>query len=73
MSHSLWTKYTVAAIPGSFALTMIFLPAYAFITPLLGFSTEYQGLVPRLWTDSAFYFTLILLPAICLSRDFFWK
>jgi phospholipid-transporting ATPase len=52
---------------------MVFLPAYAVVAPLLGFSTEYEGLVPRLWTDGVFYFTLILLPAICLSRDFFWK
>ncbi|KAI6112036.1 Ca-transporting ATPase [Pisolithus croceorrhizus] len=69
----LWTKYTVAAIPGSFVFTMIFLPLYAWIAPLLGFSTEYYGLVPRLWTDAVFYFMLLLVPFICLSRDFAWK
>ncbi|KAI6168614.1 Ca-transporting ATPase [Pisolithus thermaeus] len=69
----LWTKYTVAAIPGSFVFTMILLPLYAWIAPLLGFSTEYYGLVPRLWTDAVFYFMLLLVPFICLSRDFAWK
>ncbi|KAF8514608.1 aminophospholipid-transporting P-type ATPase [Gautieria morchelliformis] len=69
----LWTKYTVAAIPGSFAFTMVFLPLYALIAPLLNFSTEYEGIVPRLWGNLIFYFTLLLLPAICLSRDFAWK
>ncbi|KAG1716196.1 hypothetical protein ID866_936 [Astraeus odoratus] len=69
----LWTKYTVAAIPGSFVFTMIFLPLYAWIAPMLGFSTEYYGLVPRLWTDAVFYFLLLLVPMICLTRDFIWK
>ncbi|KAG9311983.1 hypothetical protein JVU11DRAFT_7253 [Chiua virens] len=69
----LWTKYTVAAIPGSFVFTMLFLPLYAWIAPMLGFSTEYYGLVPRLWTDAVFYFMLLLLPVVCLARDLAWK
>jgi phospholipid-transporting ATPase len=52
---------------------MIALPLYALIAPSLGFSTEYDGLVPRLFGDSVFYFTLLLLPALSLSRDFAWK
>lgn len=63
----------VAAIPGSFAFTMLFLPLYATVAPAIGFSTEYQGIVPRLWTDAVFYFSLLLVPAICLGRDFAWK
>lgn len=70
---SLWTKYTVAAIPGSFVFTMIFLPLYAVVAPAIGFSTEYAGLVPRLWTDAVFYFMLLLLPVVCLARDLAWK
>ncbi|KAF7800091.1 hypothetical protein EIP86_011334 [Pleurotus ostreatoroseus] len=69
----LWTKYTVAAIPGSFIFTMIFLPIYAVVAPAIGFSKEYKGIVPRLWGDGVFYFVLILLPIFCLSRDFVWK
>ncbi|EMD33044.1 aminophospholipid-transporting P-type ATPase [Gelatoporia subvermispora B] len=69
----LWTKYTVAAIPGSFVFTMLFLPLYAVVAPAIGFSKEYYGLVPRLWTDAVFYFMLILVPVICLTRDFVWK
>ena len=52
---------------------MVFLPLYALIAPALGFSTEYAGLVPRLWTDAVFYFMLLLLPALCLARDLAWK
>ncbi|TFK44439.1 calcium transporting ATPase [Crucibulum laeve] len=69
----LWTKYTVAAIPGSFIFTMLFLPLYAVIAPAIGFSTEYAGIVPRLWTNSVFYFVLIFIPIFCLARDFAWK
>ncbi|KAI0629096.1 phospholipid-translocating P-type ATPase [Trametes polyzona] len=69
----LWTKYTVAAIPGSFVFTMLFLPLYAVVAPAIGFSTEYRGIVPRLWTDAVFYFVLLLVPIFCLTRDFVWK
>ncbi|CUA74534.1 phospholipid-translocating ATPase [Rhizoctonia solani] len=69
----LWTKYTVAAIPGSFIFTMIFLPLYALAAPAIGFSTEYDGIVPRLWSNWVFYFTLLLLPSVCLLRDYVWK
>ncbi|KAL1411420.1 aminophospholipid translocase [Vanrija albida] len=68
-----WTKYTIAAIPGSFIFTMIALPLYAFIAPLLNFSLEYKGIVSRLWADVVFYFVLILFPIICLLRDYVWK
>lgn len=70
---SVWTKYTLAAIPGSFAFTMVALPVYALIAPHVHVSVVFEGLVPRLWADAVFYFTLILLPVICLTRDFVWK
>ncbi|KAG1759756.1 hypothetical protein EDD22DRAFT_782131, partial [Suillus occidentalis] len=62
-----------SVIPGSFIFTMLFLPLYAVVAPAIGFSTEYYGLVPRLWTDAVFYFVLILVPIVCLTRDFIWK
>jgi phospholipid-transporting ATPase len=61
------------AIPGSFVFTMLFLPIYVVLAPSIGFSLEYRGLDPRLFTDSVFWFTILLVPAICLSRDFVWK
>ncbi|KAI0752977.1 phospholipid-translocating P-type ATPase [Daedaleopsis nitida] len=57
-------------IPGSFVFTMLFLPVYAVVAPAIGFSTEYKGIVPRLWSDAVFYFVLILVPIVCLTRDF---
>lgn len=61
------------AIPGSFVFTMLFLPLYAVVAPAIGFSMEYQGIVPRLWTNSIFYFVLLYIPLLCLVRDFAWK
>jgi phospholipid-transporting ATPase len=69
----LWTRWTVLAIPGSFVLTIVFLPLYMLIAPAIGFSLEYQNLIPRLFTSAVFWFTIVVLPALCLSRDFTWK
>jgi len=69
----LWTKYTVAAIPGSLAFTMAFLPLYMIIAPAIGFSTEYLNIVPRLWSDPILWFSIIVFPALCLARDYAWK
>jgi len=52
---------------------MLFLPLYAVIAPAIGFSTEYLGIVPRLWTNAVFYYMLILVPALCLARDYTWQ
>jgi phospholipid-transporting ATPase len=61
------------AIPGSFLFTLIFLPIYAGVAPLIGFSLEYSGIVPRLWTNGIFYLMMLLVPAVCLARDYVWK
>jgi len=61
------------AIPGSFIFTMVALPIYALVAPLLNFSLEYRGIVPHLWTSGIFYLCLLLFPIICLSRDYVWK
>lgn len=52
---------------------MLFLPLYAVVAPAIGFSTEYLGIVSRLWTNGVFYFVLLVIPIFCLARDFAWK
>lgn len=63
----------LTAIPGSFAFTMVFLPFYAWLTPIIGFSKEYEGIVPMLWTNGVFYFVLLMIPLFSLARDIAWK
>ncbi|TPX26285.1 hypothetical protein DIZ76_011747 [Coccidioides immitis] len=72
---NIWTKYTVLAIPGSFLIWMGFIPAYAYAAPNIGagFSTEYRGIIPHLFPLPTFWLMAIVLPAICLLRDFAWK
>lgn len=72
---NIWTKYTVLAIPGSMVIWMAFLPVYAYVAPNIGsgFSTEYYGIIPRLFTSPIFWLLAVVLPPICLLRDFAWK
>ena len=70
---NIWTKYTVLAIPGSMLVWLAFIPAYGTVAPLLHFSTEYEGVIPRLFTSPVFYLMAIVLPPLCLTRDFAWK
>ena len=70
---NIWTKYTVIAIPGSLAVWFIFLPVYAIVAPKLGFSTEYANVLPVLLTDPTFWLMSLILPCLCLLRDFAWK
>lgn len=69
----LWTKYTLLAIPGSFAFWMVFLPIYGTVAPKLNFSTEYFGTIPKIFSSAVFWFTILLIPVFSLMRDFAWK
>ncbi|KAK0566645.1 aminophospholipid translocase [Tilletia horrida] len=69
----LWTKYTFAAIPGSFVFTLAFVAIYALIAPRLGFSKELDHIDGLLYGCTAMWFLLILVPIVCLLRDFAWK
>ncbi|PQE18932.1 phospholipid-transporting ATPase protein [Rutstroemia sp. NJR-2017a BVV2] len=70
---NIWTKYHFIAIPGSMAFWMLFLAVYGTVAPKLGFSEEYEGVVPRLFESPVFWLQGLALPALCLSRDFAWK
>jgi phospholipid-transporting ATPase len=71
---NIWTKYTVIAIPGSLAIWFIFLPVYAIVAPMLGFSEEYKNILPKVLSSPVFWLmSCVILPALCLVRDFAWK
>jgi hypothetical protein len=70
---SLWTKWTIFAIPGSFVIYMVFLPVYAIVAPILGFSEEYFGILPHLYPTVLFWASIVVIPVLCLMRDFAWK
>lgn len=70
---TVWTKYTVLAIPGSMIIWMIYLPAYGYAAPALNFSTEYKNIIPRVFGSPQFWLMGLVLPVLCLLRDFAWK
>ncbi|KAK7206902.1 phospholipid-transporting ATPase 1 [Myxozyma melibiosi] len=70
---NLWTKWTVLAIPGSLILWLIFFPIYGTVAPLLNFSIEYNGVLGHLYTSLSFWAMIVVVPAMCLLRDFTWK
>ncbi|RAK81783.1 aminophospholipid-translocating P4-type ATPase DRS2 [Aspergillus fijiensis CBS 313.89] len=70
---NIWTKYTFIAIPGSMIIWLIFLPAYGYAAPAIGFSTEYYGTIPVVFKSPTFYLLVVILPCICLLRDYAWK
>jgi len=70
---NIWTKYTVLAIPGSMVLWLVFLPVYAVVAPKLNFSTEWHGVLGRLFPSPVFWAMVVVAPVLCLLRDFAWK
>ncbi|KAI1805675.1 phospholipid-translocating P-type ATPase [Daldinia bambusicola] len=68
-----WTKYHVMAIPGSMIIWYAFVVVYGIVAPKIGFSKEYDGLVPKLFANPVFWLQTVALPLLCLLRDFAWK
>lgn len=70
---NMWTKYTLIAIPGLFALWLAFFPAYATIAPLINVLREYYGALLHTYTAVSFWAPVLALPVLCLLRDLGWK
>jgi phospholipid-transporting ATPase len=68
-----WTKYHIIAIPGSMAIWYVFIAVYGTVAPRLGFSTEYEGVVPKVFPSPVFWLQTLALAVLCLARDFAWK
>ncbi|KAI3635167.1 hypothetical protein MIR68_006733 [Amoeboaphelidium protococcarum] len=68
-----WNKYTTLAIVGSFVSWIVFLPIYSIAAPANNLSMELNGITPPLYGSGVFWFSLILVPGICILRDVIWK
>ncbi|KAJ6602154.1 calcium transporting ATPase [Mycena sp. CBHHK59/15] len=58
------------SIPGSFVFAMVFLPFYAFLAPVIGFSQEYSGLVPAYGQMLSFTWFCFSYQHMPLSRTY---
>lgn len=68
-----WTKFAFVCIPGSFIIWFIFIPFYTSIFPSIYIGSELYGITKPLFSSPVFWLTVIILPLICLFRDFVWK
>lgn len=70
---TLWTKFTLIAIPGSFLLWLAWFPLYAIIAPKTGVSMEYRGVLAATYPSIVFWAMVFGVAVLCLLRDFAWK
>jgi phospholipid-transporting ATPase len=57
------------------SLLLYFAIAFALseVGPIINLSDELIGIPQVIFCDPAFWFSLVLLPVLCLLRDFTWK
>ena len=70
---TIWTKYTLLAIPGSFLLWIGIFPAYATVAPMINVSQEYRGVLKATYPSLTFWSMIFGVSVLCLLRDFAWK
>jgi phospholipid-transporting ATPase len=68
-----WNKYTTTAIVGSYVLWILLLPLYCYIGPLIKLSPELDGMANKIYNNALFWFTIIIIPIVCVLRDYIWK
>lgn len=73
MVVTLWTKFTLLAIPGLFILWLVWLPAYATIAPMINVSQEYRGVLKHTYPSITFWAMVFGVSILCLTRDLAWK
>jgi phospholipid-transporting ATPase len=70
---TMWTKFTLFAIPGSFVLWLVWFPLYATIAPKTNVSDEFIGVLRATYTSLTFWGMVFGVATLCLLRDIAWK
>lgn len=70
---TMWTKFTLIAIPGSFLLWIVWFAGYATIAPLAKVSMEYRGVLKATYPSLTFWTMVFGVSILCLLRDLGWK
>lgn len=70
---TLWTKFTVLAIPGSFLAWLAFFPIYCLIAPNIDVSQELRGILSATYGSLTFWSMVFGITVLCLLRDLAWK
>ncbi|KAJ1567878.1 hypothetical protein HK096_008327, partial [Nowakowskiella sp. JEL0078] len=69
----LWVKFTYLAIFSGVVLWFVVFPIYSTVAPLIPFSEELNGIVVPMFTNSTFWFAILLVSITALLRDITWK
>jgi len=70
---TLWTKFTLIAIPGSFLLWLAWFPVYSIVAPAINVSQEYRGVLKATYPSIDFWAMVFGVAILALLRDFAWK
>ena len=70
---TMWTKFTLFAIPGSFLFWLVWFPFYATVAPLVNVSKEYIGVLNTTYASLTFWSMVFGVASLCLLRDIAWK
>ncbi|EGW31824.1 membrane-spanning Ca-ATPase [Spathaspora passalidarum NRRL Y-27907] len=70
---SLWTKFTLIAIPGSFIFWLLWFPIYSTVAPMTKVSQELRGVLRATYPSITFWSMIFGVAVLCLLRDFAWK
>ena len=62
-----WTVWSVAAIVGSMLFWFLFVWLYDSLSPYIGYGDQLYGLTAMLYTSATFWFTIVIVPIICVS------
>ncbi|KAK6459736.1 membrane-spanning Ca-ATPase [Scheffersomyces xylosifermentans] len=70
---TMWTKFTLIAIPGSFLFWLAWFPLYSTIAPTTNVSQEYRGVLRATYPSLTFWSMIFGVACLALLRDFAWK
>ncbi|CAH8478607.1 unnamed protein product [Dicrocoelium dendriticum] len=73
LEHTAWTWISHLAIWGSVVCWFFFLLIYSHFYPVLPIAADMVGMDAAVFGSWVFWFGLVLIPSLCLTRDVAWK
>ncbi|KAK4472070.1 hypothetical protein MN116_005442 [Schistosoma mekongi] len=73
LEHTAWTWLSHLAIWGSIGCWFLFLTIYPHVYPTLSLAPDMVGMDSAVYGCGIFWFGLLLIPLIALTRDLTWK
>ena len=68
-----WPLHTQVTVWGSALAWVVFVPIYASLWPLFKYFSEAYGVHFQLYGSAVYWFTMPLIPLMCMLRPYAWK